>query len=169
VVTPLVVRSSAQPAAKAKTTEPEVREPKPSLADRAIQFAERIVSEAPHAPDAKASIPKELEADAKTLLEGTRLATRRRAANNILRYKGNGADHLPAYLVAVAKLERARTCSDRQGAIAEIEAAKDKRALPALTRIVDAARTGCGFLGLSDCYGCVRADAKDALASLRKN
>jgi serine/threonine-protein kinase len=173
VVTPLVVRSPAQPASKAKAAAPEEppagKEPAPSLADRAIQFAERIVSDAPHTPDTKASIPKELEADAKALLEGARLAVRRRAANNIVRYKGKGSEHLPAFLMAVAKLERSRTCSDRQEAIAEIEAAKDKRALPALTRIVDAARTGCGFLGLSDCYGCVRADAKDALAGLRKN
>jgi hypothetical protein len=169
VVTALPVRSPAQAAQKAQPEQPKANaQPAPSLATRAIQFAERIVAETPIVPEPKTSIPKELEIDARNLLEGTRLALRRRAANNIQRYKGKGADHLPAYLLAVAKLERARTCSDRQQAIAEVEEAKDKRALPALTRIVDAARTGCGFLGLSDCYGCVRADARDALASLKK-
>jgi eukaryotic-like serine/threonine-protein kinase len=174
------VRSSAQPAiAKPKPLETkpvdpapnEQKDPQPtaapSLADRALQFAERIVKDAP-LPERETSIPKALEADAKTVLQGPRVAVRRRAANNILRYKGDGADSLPPYLLGVAKLERARTCSDRQQAISEIEDAKDQRALPALTRIVDAARTGCGFLGLSDCYACVRADARDALANMKK-
>ena len=73
------------------------------------------------------------------------------------------------FLLGVAKLERSRTCGDRQKAIAEIDEAQDKRALPALTRIADSARTGCGFLGLSDCYGCVRADARAAVASINKH
>jgi len=170
-VQPAPARSSAQPL-KPKAVEAEANklEPAtPSLADRAIQFAERIVKEAPQiVPEPEAVIPKELEADAKSVLEGPRLAVRRRAANKILGYKGKDAERLPKYLVAVAKLERARTCSDRQSAITEIEETKDKRALPALNRIVEASRTGCGFLGLSDCYGCVRADARDALGSLKK-
>jgi|GEM_PF-1058700 len=170
-VQPAPARSAAQPN-KPKAVEVEAAKVPagPSLADRAIQFAERIVKEAPQlAPEPEAIIPKELEGDAKTVLEGSRLAVRRKAANSILRYKGKDADRLPKYLVAVAKLERARTCSDRQSAISEIELAKDKRGLPALNRIVDAPRTGCGFLSLSDCYGCVRADARDALGSLRKH
>jgi serine/threonine-protein kinase len=168
---PAAGRSSAQTVLKTKAVATAAKEVEParSLADRAIQFAERIVKEAPQfAPAPEAVIPKELEADAKAVLEGPRLAVRRRAANNILRYKGEDVERLPKYLVAVAKLERARTCSDRQNAIAAIEEAKDKRALPALSRILDAPRTGCGFLGLSDCYGCVRADARDALAGLKK-
>jgi serine/threonine-protein kinase len=170
-VQPAPARSAGQPAVKPKSVEPAANEvqPAPSFTDRAIQFAERIVKEAPQlVPEAERVVPKELEADAKTVVEGSRLAVRRRAANNILRYKGKGADRLPLYLVAVAKLEKARTCSDRQSAIAEIEDTKDKRALPALSRIVDAPRTGCGFLSLSDCYGCVRTDARDALAGLKK-
>jgi serine/threonine protein kinase len=168
---PAPARSAAQPI-KTKAVEVEAAKmpAAPSLADRAIQFAERIVKEAPQlAPEPEAIVPKELEGDAKTVLEASRIAVRRKAANNILRYKGKDADRLPKYLVAVAKLERARTCSDRQSAIDEIEQAKDKRALPALNRIVDAPRTGCGFLSLSDCYGCVRADARDALGSLKKH
>ncbi|HTU62635.1 MAG TPA: protein kinase, partial [Polyangiales bacterium] len=169
-VQPAPARSAAQPVnPKAVEAEASKIAEAPSLADRALQFAERIVKETPQlAPEPEAIIPKELEADAKTVLEASRLAVRRKAANNILRYKGKDADRLPKYLVAVAKLERARTCSDRQSAIDEIEEAKDKRALPALNRIIDAPRTGCGFLSLSDCYGCVRADARDALGSLRK-
>jgi serine/threonine-protein kinase len=170
-VQPAPARSAAQPAVKPKAVEPaaDAVQPAQSFADRAIQFAERIVKEAPQlAPEPERVVPKELEADAKTVIEGPRLAVRRRAANNILRYKGKDSDRLPLYLVAVAKLERARTCSDRQSAISEIEDTKDKRALPALNRIVEAPRTGCGFLSLSDCYGCVRADARDALAGLKK-
>lgn len=154
---------------KAVAAKPEPGAPAPSLADRALQFAERIVKEAPQlVPEPEPVIPKELEADAKTVLEGSRLAVRRRAANNILQYKGKDADRLPKYLLAVAKLERARTCADRKSAIAEIQRTQDKRGMPALSRIVDAPRTGCGFLSLSDCYACVRTNARDALANLKK-
>ena len=50
--------------------------------------------------------------------------------------------------------------------IAELAELNDGRTLPSLRRISDAPRTGCGFLGLSDCYGCVRGDLKDAISQL---
>jgi serine/threonine-protein kinase len=158
----------ADSAAAPEGVHAQTKQPQPAnLARQALNAVERIVTEAPKlVPDLKTRIPPELEADAKVLMEGSRVAVRRRAANKILQYKGKGSDNLPAYLLAVAQLEKARTCGDRQNAIAAIEETNDKRALPALTRIADAARSGCGFLGLSDCYGCIRSDVRDAIASL---
>ena len=109
-------------------------------------------------------IPKELEPDVKLMLESSRSSERRRAALKVLRYKG--PSKLPAHVVSIARLERARTCRERQDAIAELEELGDARALASLRRIADAPRTGCGFLGLSDCYGCVRGDVRDAITHL---
>jgi len=144
------------------TTKPE---PKPSLADRALQLAERMVNDPPLV---RPSIPKELEPDVKLMLEASKAAERRRAALKILRYKDKekGASKLPAYIVSIARLERGRTCRERQDAIAEIDELKDARALPSLRRLSEAPRTGCGFLGLSDCYGCIRGDLRDAMTRL---
>jgi serine/threonine-protein kinase len=140
---------------------------KPTLAERARDFAERIVNDTPLIkPEVKPVIPRELEPDVKLMLESNRSSERRRAALKVLRYKG--PSKLPAHVVSIARLERARTCRERQDAIAELEDLGDARVLGALRRIADAPRTGCGFLGLSDCYGCVRGDVRDAISKLGK-
>jgi hypothetical protein len=115
-------------------------------------------------PEVKAVIPKELEPDVKLMLDSNRSSERRRAAVKVLRYKG--PSKLPAHVVSIARLERARTCRERQDAIVELEELKDTRALGSLRRIADSPRTGCGFLGLSDCYGCIRGDVRDAISHL---
>jgi len=138
-------------------------EPAPTLAGRAIELAQHIVKAVP-TPEPKTSIPKELEPDVQTMLEHKRSSERRRAATKILRYKGT--DPLPPYVLSIARLERGRSCRDRAEAITEIEELRDARCLPALRRIADAPKNGCGFLGLSDCYACVRGPARDAVAHL---
>ena len=135
---------------------------KPSLADRALQFAERVVKDTPLIKPERPNIPKELEPDVKLMLESSKSGERRRAALKVLRYKG--PSKLPVHVVSIARLERARTCRERQDAVAELDELRDARALPSLRRIADAPRTGCGFLGLSDCYACVRGDVRDAIA-----
>jgi eukaryotic-like serine/threonine-protein kinase len=133
----------------------------PSLAERAMRF---VVGEKAAKLAAEASIPEELRDDAKTVLESSRSVDRRRAAGNILQYKP--ATRVFPYLLAVARLEQARSCRDRKDAISDIIELKDARALPAVRRLADSGRTGCGFLGLRDCYGCVRPDLRRALDAL---
>jgi serine/threonine protein kinase len=134
----------------------------PTLAERAMQFAERMVTPQPGSGSAtQPSIPKELLPDAQTLLDSSRAQDRRRAASNILRYQP--ATQVAAYLRATAQLEQARSCRERKDAITDISELKDPRAVPALRRLADAGRTGCGFLGFKDCYGCIRTDLRRAL------
>ena len=85
----------------------------------------------------------------------------------MLRYKG--PTHLPGHVLAIARLEKARTCRERQEAISEIDELHDARCAPALRRLSESPRTGCGFLGLSDCYGCIRADLRTTLEHLDKD
>jgi hypothetical protein len=42
----------------------------------------------------------------------------------------------------------------------------DARCLDALRRYNDAGKTGCGFLSLEDCYGCIRSDLRKAVGVL---
>jgi eukaryotic-like serine/threonine-protein kinase len=146
---------SAKPA-KATTSEP-------SLASRALQLAKSVVRDQRPA-EPKTTVPKELEADAQQVLEGKRSVDRRRSATKLLRYAGPA--HLPPHVLSVARLERARTCREREDAIGELDELHDQRTLPAVKRIVDAPRTGCGFLSLSDCYACVRSPARKTAAKL---
>jgi hypothetical protein len=112
----------------------------------------------------KTTVPKELEPDVQQVLDGKRSSERRRSASKLLRYAGPA--HLPAYVLSVARLERARTCREREDAIGELDELNDQRTLPAIRRIADAPKTGCGFLGLSDCYACVRPAARKTAGKL---
>lgn len=110
-------------------------------------------------------IPTELEPDIKLMLEASKAAERRRAAQSVLAFKD--VAHLPQYVVAIAKLESARGCKDRKDAIRGISELADARALPPLQRLSAQGRSGCGFLGLEDCYGCVRADVRRAIDAMQ--
>ncbi|MEY4576508.1 MAG: hypothetical protein RL701_1211 [Pseudomonadota bacterium] len=157
------VTLTAEPVAEVTLADDAEAKPQ-SLAGRALELAQRMVGDDSKAPDAKITLPKELEADAQLLLEGKRASDRRKAALKILNYKTPA--RIPPHVVSVAKLERARNCREREEAIAAIDELHDPRALPAVKRIAEAAKTGCGFLRLADCYACVRSAARDAVANL---
>jgi eukaryotic-like serine/threonine-protein kinase len=131
-------------------------------------FAERAINMVTGKPGAKnepqATIPKELTQDVQTLLESPRATERRRAAFKLLHYKP--ASQVFPYLLAIAELEKARNCRERKEAIADISELKDKRCLPALRRLADASRSGCGFLGFEDCYSCIRGDLRRSIDQL---
>jgi hypothetical protein len=60
---------------------------------------------------------------------------------------------LRAELLLQAAMKKPR-CTELKRLLPDLLNAADERALPLLTRLSD--RRGCGFLGLSDCYGCLR-------------
>lgn len=74
---------------------------------------------------------------------------------------------VPPYARAVAGLEIANTCNDRAAQLELVRAIGDPRAAPALERLRDMPRRGCGRGGRSDCYACVRDDAEVILRELR--
>jgi hypothetical protein len=114
----------------------------------------------------KPGVPKDLAEDVQSMLESNRGSERRRAAIKVLRYKP--ASRVEPHLLAVARLERARTCRERKDAIGDINELRDERCLPALRRLAEASHTGCGFLGFEDCYGCIRPDLRRSIELLEK-
>lgn len=65
------------------------------------------------------------------------------------------APMLSPALHVTLRVERARGCQELKTVLAEIESSGDQRTYRALQRKLSAAR-GCGFLGLADCFSCVR-------------
>jgi eukaryotic-like serine/threonine-protein kinase len=143
--------------------QPRATEDDPGIMQKAVQVARGMIDSG---KKGKPPIPPELAADVQTMRESARSAERRKAAIRVLAYKGSSP--LPAWVAAIAKLEEARTCRERKDAIALLATLGDKRGLPALRRLNDAGRTGCGFLNLEDCYGCVRVELRRAVTTLEE-
>ena len=93
------------------------------------------------------------------LLHGADRASRRRAASWIASHP----EGIPTYAREVARLETARRCTEQQDAIESLVDINDPRSLIAIERFATSPTRGCGFLGLGDCYRCVRPIARDAL------
>jgi serine/threonine-protein kinase len=89
---------------------------------------------------------------------------RRAAAESLLT---TPADELPPMVQTTAELELARGCRPRKDAIIRLGEIGDARALPALERLADTPRRGCGFLGSKDCLRCLRDDLDTVIAGLR--
>jgi hypothetical protein len=111
-------------------------------------------------------IPDEIEEEVETMMNGNRLYKRRDAAGKILAYEPSKS--VPPYILNIAQLEVARGCRELRAAITELEQAGDERTLEALRRVARRRTTGCGFLGLRDCYGCVRPALARAIRSIAK-
>jgi serine/threonine-protein kinase len=137
----------------------------PSLVQKAMRAARGVLRPAPSAAP-KPSIPPELKEDVKVMRESSKSTERRRGAQRVLAYTNQAA--LPAHIRAIAKLEDARTCRERKDAIGAMITLGDPRSLDSLRRLADASRTGCGFLNLEDCYGCIRADLRRAVSALEE-
>jgi hypothetical protein len=80
--------------------------------------------------------------------------------------------HVSAALRALLLLQAAMKkpkCSELKQLMPDIARDVDERALPLLTRLGE--RRGCGFLGLADCYSCLRASGEltRAVDSARAN
>lgn len=99
--------------------------------------------------------------DVTTMLESQNRRERRAAAERV-RADGDAAE----WALAAASLELASGCRSRSEALAEIRRVGDARALPVVRRLANTPRSGCGFLGFSDCYDCVRSDLAQTLTAL---
>ncbi|HVP28426.1 MAG TPA: hypothetical protein VMW35_04615, partial [Myxococcota bacterium] len=91
---------------------------------------------------------------------------RRAAALKILKYEPQ--DKVFPYLRVIAELETARSCKARKASIAAMALARDPHYLPTLRRYDRSPHSGCGFLGLSDCYDCIRGDVREALDDIER-
>ncbi|MBN1655483.1 MAG: serine/threonine protein kinase [Deltaproteobacteria bacterium] len=128
-----------------------------TLADSAKTVA-RVVK--PQKPD----FPLELKEAVETMRTGKRVRDRRAAAKKVLAYRPASA--LAKYIKNIATLEAAKGCRERAEAIGVLQQAGDKRTLPSLRYLSRMPKTGCGFLGLEDCYSCIRTDLREAIESI---
>ncbi len=126
-------KSGAKPSPTAKSTTPT---PEPAV----------------KSPDA--SVPAALQPVLATLLDDDSKSARKKAAKTLLAFKPE-AD-VPAFARNVARLEQAGSCQSKRKIIEEIETADDPRVLPALQRLSNMRRRGCGIFNASDCLGCLR-------------
>jgi hypothetical protein len=110
------------------------------------------------------SIPKELTDDVTILLDADTARERRAAADKILAYEPRAM--VFPHVILIAEFESARSCKDRKQIIGKMRAARDVRDLPPLQRLARAPRSGCGFLGLGDCYTCLRGDLRSAISAI---
>lgn len=128
----------------------------------AVTITATAANDEPQAPQ-EPPIPPELTATVDTLLQDRRLHPRRQAANQLL----EAAEHqpLPDYIQAIATFEAARNCTDRDMALDRFAELNDPRTRRTLLRYHHS-RDGCGFLGLADCYSCIRTELQRILDNL---
>lgn len=111
-----------------------------------------------------APIPTTVSADFETILHDEGRQARRSAAERLLAMP-EGA--MPPVVRLVAAFEDESSCSERRDILESIVELHDARVVPALERVADSPRRGCGFLGSQDCYRCLRSPLRNALEELQ--
>lgn len=133
-------------------------DPPPPVAPTPAIAVERAPE--PSAP----ALPPELEQAFSTLVASENAEARAAAARTILAARETPG--LPAVAAPLAELEGARSCRTRTTALEALEATRDARALPAVRRLAQTPRTGCGVFRNKDCLACVRGDIDRVVATL---
>ena len=76
------------------------------------------------------------------------------------------ANHSPALKLALELPKAKNDCSAVKKLLPRIQESGDARVVPSLARMND--RRGCGFLGLRDCFACLRSEKGKDLAAAQK-
>jgi serine/threonine-protein kinase len=97
------------------------------------------------------------------LLNSRAANSRRTAAKWLLRH----TEQTPRYAELMADLELNTRCAEKKDVVEEMRALNDPRVLPALERLADTPRRGCGLIRLSDCYACLRRELDQVIGGLR--
>jgi tRNA A-37 threonylcarbamoyl transferase component Bud32 len=106
---------------------------------------------------------RDLQEVLENLLNARSTNSRRTAAKWIQRREGG----VPRYAKLLAELELNGRCNDKKEVVERMRQLGDRRVLPALERLANAPRRGCGLLRLTDCYACLRRDLDQTIGSLR--
>jgi eukaryotic-like serine/threonine-protein kinase len=109
-------------------------------------------------------LPAALVPASRTIMESEVGRDRRLAAAQLLAHRP--AEDVPGYLRTIAEFEQERTCARRKALITRMQEQPDPRFFPTLNRLYKR-RNGCGFLGLGDCYECIRPQMRETLEQLR--
>ena len=68
-----------------------------------------------------------------------------------------------------SRLQIAKTCAEKRSEIEQIGETKDPRALPALIRLAQKPRFGCGKKKKEDCFACLREPLDALIADLEQS
>jgi serine/threonine-protein kinase len=119
------------------------------------------------APSASSSTSAAAQAEVReaidNLLNSRSANSRRTAAKWLTRH----TEQTPRYAELMADLELNTRCADKKEVVEQMRALQDPRVLPALERLADSPRRGCGLIRLSDCYACLRRDLDQVIGALR--
>jgi eukaryotic-like serine/threonine-protein kinase len=110
----------------------------------------------PESKNEQETVPSDLSQLITPLMEGSSRDERVAAAERFLSY--SPASSVPKYLLAVARLQKGTLCSEKKAALDDIVTLKDKRTLPALTKLSKQRRMDCGPKKNVDCLGCLRQE-----------
>lgn len=166
---PIVEEASAPAPATTPRSRPgaraEKREREPPAAQPESEPApEEPESEPVPEPRAKGGgESRDLQDALDNLLNARSSSSRRTAAKWIQRREGSA----PRYAKLLAELELRGRCNDKKDVIERMRQLGDRRVLPALERLANAPRRGCGLLRLTDCYACLRRDLDQTIGALR--
>jgi serine/threonine-protein kinase len=113
------------------------------------------------APSKSETPASDLQSSIQALIEGAAPAAREAAAQRLLQ---PGVSP-PAYAKELARLELARSCSEKRSALRTALELHDERLTPALRRLSSEPATGCGPRKDQDCLGCLRRELRASLGS----
>jgi serine/threonine protein kinase len=115
-------------------------------------------------PPGPSGLPRRLEETYGKLLQADDRDDRNDAADALLAHVP--PDEVPLYARRVARLQLARTCSEKRLEIGQLAEVRDARALPALIRLSQKPRSGCGRKHREDCFACLREPLEALIAEL---
>ena len=143
-------------ASKAETRRAE-KKPEP-----AVEPERKLPEEDP--PQAAGASASNERDDQETVIRGKTQQARRAAAKRLLK----DPTGKPQYVKLVAQLEASNACSDKKAVLEEMRTLDDPRVLPALERMADQPKRGCGLIRLTDCLGCLRRELDQTIGALQR-
>jgi serine/threonine protein kinase len=153
--------SAALPGSKTAATEREPRSKAPAAAP--VEANDDDKPSAQVNTGTSAAAQTEVREAIDNLLNSRAANSRRTAAKWLLKH----ADQSPRYAELMADLELNTRCNDKKDVIDQMRELSDPRVLPALERLAESPRRGCGLIRLSDCYACLRRELDQVIGALR--
>lgn len=161
---PPPVTAAADKPAKPSKVETKRIEKKPEPAARPVTETAQVEA-APVNTESNAGAASTDRDDQDIVIRGKSREARRTAAKRLLR-NPSGKPH---YVKLVAQLEAANGCADKKAVLDEMRTLADPRVLPALERLAEQPKRGCGLIRLTDCLGCLRRELDQTIGALGRH
>jgi serine/threonine protein kinase len=153
------------PASKNKPEKPEAKPPVEEAPARAKEpEPEPAPTHTPQPSTASARVQNDMQEALDHLLNARAANSRRTAAKWLLK-----VPNLPKHIALMAELELNGRCNDKKEVVDRMRTLGDARVLPALERLAEAPRRGCGFFRMNDCNACLRRELDQTIGVLREN